>query len=709
MKSKSAALAAAITFGVSFGGTLTGWFLFTRGDQVTQSLTFSSDCLASTALTNDTINGAATVLLGLSAFASETGVTDANWSGYADFVFANVPWKLAATSFLQYVTLQNLSTLQNKFRLNMTEVARSGSLVPAGNRSEYMVITKTYPTNRALLGYDFLSSPILNLALRQSQKSREIVVSQPTPVLLGTIPHFRVVFIYVTQLDDVGELVSAVTTSIDVNDLIPAPSIGQFFRVTLENQTIFTSEGFDSTSVRSSNTISVFNKNLLLECATNFVSNPASFIVLGLACLMSLVVTSLVYFTCVAWHRKRVMGTEVKSMQMRERAASHSAKNKSVFLATVSHEIRTPLNGIMGMLALLEEEGSLNAKQADLLHMANQSAARLLTIVNDILDFSKIDAGKMTIEKIPFDVGETLQSTFIGFSSTSRGIEMRFNNSIPEKTFALGDPCRIQQVLSNFLGNAKKFTESGSIDVTCTIAGDVVRVDVTDTGIGMTEEQLELLAIPFTQANTSTTRIFGGTGLGLSICKRLLVLMGGRMGVSSRFGRGSTFWFEVPYIAANPPPAPAPAVEILPPSPQVKDLRVMVVEDNVINQKVAVRMLQLLGHSATLVTNGLEAVQTWVSRPADFDVVLMDVMMPVMDGYAATRAIRASGGTLPIVAMTANVLAQEKDQCIQAGMDDFVLKPFTPATLSETLARVMTLRFARRGSVNNADGRASPV
>jgi signal transduction histidine kinase/CheY-like chemotaxis protein len=379
------------------------------------------------------------------------------------------------------------------------------------------------------------------------------------------------------------------------------------------------------------------------------------------------------------------------------RRADAATRAKSEFLAVMSHEIRTPMNGVLGMAHLLLDT-PLSSSQRRQMETLRDSGQALLTILNDILDFSKMEAGRLELAAEDFDLERVVGSVTALMTPRARekGLVLRASVAPDVPTALRGDAGRLRQVLLNLVGNAIKFTEVGEVCLEVTQSslanGRVpLRIVVRDTGIGIPPEAQARLFQEFTQVDASATRRYGGTGLGLAICRRIVLAMGGEIGVESRSGAGATFTVAVALERAQAPLAPETDVA----APAVTPLRILLAEDNPVNREVALGLLQRHGHSVTVVTDGAEAVAA--ARAGGFEVILMDVHMPGMDGTEASRIVRdfpGPAGRVPIVALSASVLKDEIDICFEAGMDEFLAKPIDPAALAGVLARLGTSREA---------------
>ena len=394
---------------------------------------------------------------------------------------------------------------------------------------------------------------------------------------------------------------------------------------------------------------------------------------------------------------------------MRELEAARDAANaanvlKTQFLANMSHEIRTPLNGVLAMAEVMGL-GDLAPLQRERLGVIRQSGSLLLAVLNDVLDLSKIEAGKLTLVRDDFDLEPTLSATVESFAVVAQGKGLAFDMEIAEDAqgWWLGDADRLRQIVGNLISNAVKFTIQGSVTTRVELGeGGELRVVVADTGIGIAPEKLPLLFEKFTQADNSATRRFGGTGLGLAICRELTQMMGGTIVVASREGEGSTFTVELPLPRGAP--VEEQVVEQAHPAEE-GELRILAAEDNPTNQQVLAAVLGSLGIEADIVPDGKEAVDAW--RSGAYDLILMDIQMPVMDGITAAKLIREaelSEGRkrIPIVALTANALTHQVDEYLAAGMDAHVAKPIEIAKLYDAIASSLNAAATGGSARSNA-------
>lgn len=431
--------------------------------------------------------------------------------------------------------------------------------------------------------------------------------------------------------------------------------------------------------------------------AFDFVTKPIDFSDLELTIRKTLSEVRLIRQGMEAHEKLEYTLIEKERAELEKDRARQSEKFKQQFLANMSHEIRTPMNSVIGLTNLLRKT-PLDKQQSKYVETIQKASENLLIIINDILDISKIEAGKLQLEQIAFSLHDSLNNLFqimkVKADEKKLGFSLEIDDTIPP--VLLGDTVRLNQILINLVGNAIKFTEAGEVilrasalsitDNNCT-----VRFDVVDTGIGIEDEAVKVIFESFSQASSDTNRRFGGTGLGLSIAKQLIQLHGGRISLESKLGEGTTFTFEIPYLIGSHSDLSFEQTRPEVNAEDVRGLKVLLVEDNAFNQMVAIDTLQELipDVSIDVAENGAIGVEKSMSQA--YDVILMDIQMPVMDGFEATRTIRKqTAGKTParIMAMTANVTRDEVDKCFDCGVDEYIAKPFDP---QELLAKIIKL------------------
>ena len=639
--------------------------------------------------TNQELLGGGTVLTSLRTFAAHKGldVLDNEWLGETSQMIDNGQWQISTVSLLRFFETVKDQT-EYAERANIT-VRGPNELSDrySGPFEKSLVVTNSFPDSISIPGLNYLQSiSRTRLVLRSLQSPSEITVSYPFISRNVNGTRSTSILLLLPLMKDarfMGAVSGFYRSEVVIVDRNNTPTV--FFKIRVHNRPFLEEDLFAKQNLFVSLNFTAYRKDFGYDCATTFSMPATPGIILALGTLLSFFIPLI---SCIYIQQVRVVKKETRarlSAELGADAARQAVELKGAFLANMSHELRTPLNGIKGNTEFLLET-RLDEEQTLFANSIHESAGLLMSIVNDVLDFSKIEQGKMMKEELPTSICEIIRDLPQAFakqiSESHTGLTVVCD--LPDNEFVRTDPYRLRQVINNIVSNAMKFTVNGHVTVRCWQDERNVYISVADTGIGMTDETLSRLFTPFTQADSSTARRFGGTGLGLSISKRLVELLGGSIVATSKEGEGSTFTVSIPLQIVDPPAVAKPLEEPHAPRPGIW---ILIVDDNAVNLKVAKHMVNKLGYECVLANNGREAVDMVLGPGGEkFQSILMDIMMPVLDGFGATQEIRAAGYRIPIIAMTANALAGERERCISRGLNDYVTKPLSRITLANVLA-----------------------
>jgi len=699
------------TLGILFGGIVLSIILFTtirnaERDAANEELRLSCDAIAG--YTSSKMWATVTLMITLVEMIRRSG-----WIGQQpmELILSRMtalPWESIGMAELQLIPGSNISNWQDYNKKQVTTVdPNTFEQTPLPiNRDWYLPLTSCVPCANAIgLDYfgEYYRAELVQRAIDKNSSAISYPIQTSTVTSTGQTVRALVFFTPFFNESNNDAFEGGVSSSYDSESLLPRNETGDIqFKMVILGTTVLEDPGYASTTLKHDSSFIILDQQLDLFCGKNFSHSFSSFIVLLLGIFLSLLVPFVILLSWFMGRRQRRQDEalmeareEQNAASLREQAASLREQSavavgnlKSSFLATMSHEIRTPINGVLGMTDFLLDT-DLSEVQKDFAQTIKDSAKSLLSIINDILDFSKIEAGKLLVEKIDFDLMEMVRS----FHRTLGPIMQKNNNqlvirhNLPTVAFVKTDPNRLRQILNNLLSNSAKFTHNGIITIIMELPqqeGDMIHFAVKDTGIGMSEETVRNLFQAFSQADASTTRKYGGTGLGLNISKRLVELLGGEIWTDSVEGNGSTFHFTVPYVKGNPPAETQKRTSAFKGSGTI-----LAVDDNATNLKIATGILKKLGFTTIKAVDGEDAIKVYNENKADVRAIMMDCQMPIMDGYTATRKLREMGVVVPIIAMTASVMQEEKDRCIASGMNDFIGKPMFLETVSDVLQKYL--------------------
>ena len=698
-------------FIVSISITIFLFISITNSQRDSAYTEFSRLCNRKKTETTQQLLGGITILNALRQNSVYKGISSASeWNKTIEELIYTADWNITLLSQLSYfanVTLMNEYIVPRNITRRIINTNRPRDNV--NGVGDALLMVNTYPTQTAI-GTDYYTDNDRYNVVQTSIKTKKLSISEP--FTSTTTPNSKLIIFFLPNFNTKDEFIGGFSgvyrqevVIVDKNDTDLS------YQVTLNDKMFFTDTNFKNSAFIVSFEFSVADDNMFIfSCGSDYSTSYIPILIFLLGIILSFTVPIVVFYSSrqikrieEATNEKLQIEKEISLAKLNEQTAIQSASLKSAFLANISHEIRTPLNGIVGMTEFLLET-DLHAEQRNYVDIIKQSSGMLMSIVNDVLDFSKAESQKLTREDLVCNIVSIIHEipNIYSNKTNDNNNKVSFQHEFTE-LWCKTDPSRLQQILVNLFSNATKFTSNGLIIIKAVKEPNRIVCSISDTGIGMTNEQLSKLFTPFTQADTSTTRKYGGTGLGLSICKKLTELLGGEIWVTSEIGKGSTFSFSIPYIPAVEPEQ----IEIKIDESEddyksfSRDKVILIVDDNKINLKVAEKMLKNLGYLTVCANDGVEAVSLMTAGGdyrLNYSAILMDIQMPNVDGYTATKVLRERGIVIPIIAMTANVLSGEREKCIASGMDEYLTKPLNQKVM-ETVIRDTIICVAENGKM----------
>lgn len=695
-------------FSIIMSLSLFAFFQLRRQERNARVNYLATQCIRKKNVTSNEVQGGTTVLKSMWNVATFYG--DDRWDLFAMNLMNGTSWRIVGVALLQEMSGAELASLAMKRNFTPTQLGlEMGQQVPLTyTRSRYLIITEDVP-DRPRIGYDYYSDPKRKELVDDARQRRAITVSNPSSSIAGS--EITLVFfipLFNESTGAAGEFIGGVSAGYRASNLLPLGFDDDVvLSLSVNAISVYEAPSFNSTSLRHTESVLLADKTMVFRCGTNMDYASSSLIILAIGTAASIGFAFVsVYVTHLIHARQRSLVARLKIEEDKRLAnvertvAQDASKAKSDFVANISHELRTPLQGLLWMTSFLMNT-PLNAEQKDYATTVQASGESLLQIVNDVLDFSKIEAGKLTLEMIPVDLKDFLEKLLMVYKAQA---VLKSNSFTIQDTLTaqegrvITDPTRLRQIINNLVGNALKFTHEGVIILRCTRRDNLLLFECIDKGIGMDPVQMRRLFQPYVQGDSSTTRRYGGTGLGLTISKQLVEALGGTIGCVSELGKGSTFWFTISYQ-----PTTAEIVTVkLNQTITFDSARIIVADDNAINRKVAAKLLKDLGCVVKLAEDGTQVLQLLKSGDS-YDCVLMDGFMPELDGYEATKIIRASGNKIPIIAVTANAMSGERERCLALGMNDFITKPVVREQLVAALTRVLQIPLGHQNYVTGVE------